>query len=116
MAIDVYVMPIWRFKTGDFQSPLEASGLVPTVHYVTPEGIFTRFDLRKRITRWRAKREVRAIAKAVSAANGNPVSWTDEGNCVYTSQFRGGDVLKAYIWWLGRQDLLGEFRLPDEGT
>ena len=46
-------MPIWRFKTGDFVSPLEKSGLVPVVHYATPEGTFTRFDLRKRLSRWR---------------------------------------------------------------
>ncbi len=24
MGLDVYVMPLWRFKVGDFRSPIEA--------------------------------------------------------------------------------------------
>ena len=36
MALDIYVMPLWRFKVGDFRSPIETatgirpSSLVPT--------------------------------------------------------------------------------------
>lgn len=116
MGVDVFVMPLWRYKVGDFESPLERSGLVPVVHYVTPEGIFTRFDLRGRISRWRAKREVRAVAREVSAANGKKITWTDEGDVVYTEQFHGVHPLWSFIWWLERRDLLGDFHMPAEGS
>jgi hypothetical protein len=109
-------MPMWRYKVGDFESPLERSGLVPVVHYATPEGIFTRFDLRGRVSRWRAKREVKAVAREVAAANGRAVTWTDEGDVVYSAQFHGVHPLWVYIWWLERQDLFGPFLLPEEGS
>lgn len=116
MATDVYVMPIWRFKVGDFESPLERLVPAEKIHYATPEGIFSKLDLRGRLSRWRARREVRAIAKAVSDANGVAVSWVDDGPCVYNAQFRAEHPLKSYIWWLERRDLLGEFQLPQDGS
>ena len=115
MAVDVYVMPIWRFKVGDFESPLERLAPASQVHYVTPQGIFTRLDPRAWLTRWRAKREVRSIQREVSAANGFPVSWVDEGACVYSAQLHTTDEFKSYIWWLERRELLGEFRAPKAG-
>lgn len=116
MGVDAYVMPLWKYKAGDFETPLEASGLTPEVTYVGPGGIFTR-------ERWtglwagrRAKREVRQLAREVSAANGGlSVTWTDEGNVVYAEQFRVGHPIRAYLWWRDRRDVLGEFRLPEEG-
>jgi hypothetical protein len=116
VGVDAYVMPMWRYKIGDFESPLERSGLSPNVFFSTPEGIFTRLDIRGRISKWRAKREVRGIARQVSAANGCPITWVDEGDVVYAEQFRTAHALWAYIWWLERQDLLGSFVLPEEGS
>jgi hypothetical protein len=116
MATDVFVMPIWRFKVGDFDSPLERLAPAEKIHYATPGGIVSKLDLRGRLSRWRARREVRAVARAVSAANGVAVSWVDEGPCVYDAQFRGEHPLKSYIWWLERRDLLGEFHLPEDGS
>ena len=116
MATDAYVMPIWQFKVGDFRSPLERLAPAEKIYYATPRGLVSKLDLRGRLSRWRARREVRAIAKAVSDANGAAVSWVDDGPCVYGEQFRAEHPLKSYIWWLERRDLLGEFQLPEDGS
>jgi hypothetical protein len=110
-------MPMWKFFAGDFRSPLELSGLAPVVHYATPDGgIFTRFDLRGRISRWRARRRVRELAGEVAMWTGRPIQWRDEGPTVYTAQFRTAHALRAYIWWYERRDLLPQFEQAEEAS
>ena len=117
MGTDVFVMPMWKFFAGDFQSPLELSGLAPVVHYAGIDGsIFTRFDIRRQVSRWRAKRRVKEIAGEVALWAGRPVAWKDEGANVHTSQFRTAHALRSYIWWYERRDLIPTFRLTEEGT
>ena len=41
MGLDVYVMPLWRYKLGDFRSPIEAAtGIRPKI--VTADGVEER--------------------------------------------------------------------------
>lgn len=110
-------MPMWKFFAGDFQSPLELSGLAPVVHYATPGGnIFTRFDIRARVSRWSARRRVKQIAGEVAMWAGRPIRWNDEGASVYTAQLHTAHELKSYVWWLERRDLVPTFTVTGEGT
>ncbi len=65
MGLGVYVMPIWKFKAGDFASPLEALGVAPVI--IGP-GITQRDrDARPRfITRWKAKPETRSLRREIT--------------------------------------------------
>jgi hypothetical protein len=91
-ALDLYVMPVWRFKVGDFRSPIEvATGGRPRI--VTADGIEERPAAVRWYERWRAKRQVAAIRKAVGAANRTTVQWRDDGDAVDTKQStRSGDT------------------------
>jgi hypothetical protein len=115
MSTDVFVMPLWRYKVGDFETALERSGLAPEVHYISSEGPISRVPLRSRFDRWRAKRVVKRLAREVSRANGHPVSWRDEGDLVHVQQLHTVHPLKAYLWWLDRRDLMPTFSLPPDG-
>src|SRR5437660_5185420 len=99
MAIDVYVMPLWRFKAGLFETPLE-QGLgklgFPTPKIVTPFGIISEADSVSESDPVQAKREVEAIRKAVEAANDAPIAWNDEGPIVYDAQCHGATSLQAF--------------------
>lgn len=115
MALDIYVMPLWRFKAGDFASPVErAIGLSPKI--ATPDGIEERPVRVGWLDRWPAKREVRAIRRAVERANEVPIRWRDEGEVVYAEQSRGMEPLRAYAMWLDHRDRLPEFEPPPEGN
>jgi hypothetical protein len=114
VALDVYVMPLWRFKVGDFSSPIEvATGIRPKI--VTPDGTEERPARVGWLGRWRARRRVAAIRKAVEAANNTRVQWSDEGGVVYAGQSRGFEPLRAYAWWLDCRDRFPEFGAPPEG-
>jgi hypothetical protein len=118
MGVDASFMPIWKYKVGDFQTPLEASGLAPgrTYTYILAEGALKRQRSPGLVARWRAKREVKRLAREVSAANGGQaISWNDEGEIVYSQQFRVDHEIKSYLWWWDRRDLFGDFKLPIEG-
>lgn len=114
MGLDVYVMPLWRFNIGDFHSPIEAAnGFRPKI--VTADGIEERPARVGWLGRWRARRQVAAICKAVEAANGTRVRWADEGGVVYAEQSRGFEPLRAYAKWLDYRDEFPEFGSPPEG-
>jgi hypothetical protein len=114
MGLDVYVMPLWRFKIADFQSPIEASlGIRPKI--VTAEGMEERPTRVGWIGRWRARRQVAAIRRAVEEANGVPVRWVDEGGVVYSAQSSGFEPLRAYAKWLDCQEQFRKFEQPPEG-
>ena len=115
MSLDIYVMPLWRFKAGDFSSPVErATGLRPKI--VTPDGFVERPTSVGWLARRRARREVASLRQAVGTACGTRVAWRDDGDTVFTGQ--GNDVLplKAYAQWLDFRDRFPVFEPPpDDG-
>jgi hypothetical protein len=115
MALDIYVMPIWRFKVRDFSSPIESKlGIRPKV--VSPNGIQEPPAKAGWIARWRARRQVAAIRKAVEAANGTSAHWRDDGEVVYAEQSHGIEPLRTFASWLDLRDRMPEFRPPPEGN
>src|SRR5436190_967696 len=118
MALDVYVMPLWRFKAGDFEAPIEQNlRLEPSV--VSVDGVEKPFRRRTGgLARWlhrsRARREVRAVRKAVEAANRVKVRWKDEGPVAYSHQSPGMEALRAYARWLDCRDRFPTFDAPPE--
>jgi hypothetical protein len=114
MGLDVYVMPLWRFKVGDFESAIEtAIDIRPKI--VTGGGIEERRTRVSWFGRWRARRQVAAICKAVESANSAGVSWSDEGRVVYAEQSRGFEPLRAYAKWLDCRERFPEFGAPPDG-
>jgi hypothetical protein len=114
LTLDVYVMPLWRFKMGDFRSPVEAAtGIRPKV--VTAGGIEERPARVGWIGRWRARRQVANIRKAVEAANGIRIQWSDEGGVVYGEQSQGFEPLRAYAKWLDCRSEFPAFEPTPEG-
>lgn len=113
MALDIYVMPLWRFKAGDFSSPIEREmGLRPRI--VTPEGFVERPTAVGWLARWRARREVASLQKSVGTACGTRVVWRDDGDVVYTGQ--GNDMLpiRVYARWLDFRDRFPTFEPPPD--
>ena len=117
MGLDVYVMPIWRFKAGDFATALEGWGMLPTIR-VTPGGMFQRDSDKPPgiFTRWKAKRARRCLQREIEAEIGHPVSWNDDGDVAYTQQSGGFESLRAFAKWLDYRDMLPTFDLPPEGN
>jgi hypothetical protein len=114
MALDIYVMPLWRYKVGDFRTPIEvATGIKPRV--VTPDGIDERPSAVGWLGRWKARRQVASIRKSVEKWNRVPIRWHDEGTVVYCEQSRGMESLRAYALWLDHRDRFPVFERPPEG-
>ncbi len=130
MSLDVYVMPLHRFKSGDFRSPIEiATGIrpkiiVPGEYAPAKQGWFARL-FRRGGNRPDVKqdepeevdhrRSVDEIRRAVEATNGIPISWTDEGDVIYSQQSGGMIALQAYAKWLDCRDRHSMFEAPPEG-
>jgi hypothetical protein len=114
VGLDVYVMPLWRFKVGDFRSPIEAAtGIRPKI--VTADGVEERPARVGWLGRWRARRAVASLHRAVEDANRTRIRWADEGGVVYAEQSRGFEPLRAYAKWLDCHDRFPEFGPPPEG-
>ena len=113
MGLDVFVMPLWKFKAGDFTSPIESAlGVRPK--YATPDGIVEQPTSVSWWARWRAKREVAAIRKAVAKTNRTEVRWNDEGGMVFSCQWPHFAPIRAYATWLDCRDRLAEFTTPPD--
>ncbi len=114
MALDVYVMPLWRFKVGDFRSPIELStGFRPKI--VTTDGMEERPAHASWFACWRGRRQVSTIRKTVEFANGTRIHWPDAGAVVYAEQSNGFEPLRAYSMWLDCREQFPEFTPPPEG-
>lgn len=117
MGLDVYVMPIWKFKAGDFASPLEALSL-SSVIIISPAGI-TRAKRRPRanfITRWKARRATQRLRREIAAEIGHSVQWNDNGEVAYAQQAHGFESLRAFARWLDYRDLFPTFDPPPENN
>ncbi len=113
MALDLFVMPLWRFKAGYFESPLETKlGLKPTI--VSLNGMYTLPYRWRWFTAYSARREVRSIKKEVAAQTGVPIDWKDDGPVVYSERPGGFEDLRAYAKWLDYRDRIPDFTAPED--
>ena len=115
MGLDVYVMPIWKFKAGDFAAPVQSLG---TVTIITPQGIMQRkADERPGfVTRWNARRATRRLRREIEAKIGHSVAWNEEGGVAYKQQARGFESLRAFATWLDYRDLFPTFEPPPDNN
>ncbi len=133
MALDVYVMPLWRFKAGDFTSPIEAAlGIKPTIISLSGEQTPSPPARPPWYLRWLAALgiieitvepdppdpavvraaavwEVNALKAEMSRLTGGPVDWHDEGGVHYSQQFHASGFLRAFAAWHDHRDALPEF-------
>lgn len=136
MALDVYVMPLWRFKAGDFTSPLEETlGIKPTVISLAAPSLprapwylrlLAKIGILQYVPRPReaspeerraaAVREVDALKAQLSELIGAPVEWSDTGGIYYNRQFHGPAVIRAFAAWHDHREELPEFTSPPEGN
>lgn len=114
MSLDIYVMPLWRFKVGDYRSPIEAAiGRRPKIitgHGAAPQPIAAGW-----VERWRARRKVTAVRKTVERENGVRLRWNDEGDVVFAQQGYGLLSLQVFAMWLHRRDRFPVFEPPANG-
>lgn len=126
MALDVYVMPLWRFKTGDFSAPTNnASGIAPTLLslsapprppiylrllsrlgfiQIDPQKVKTAEELRPE-----AIEEVNALKEMLSKATGKEIDWPDLGDVEYNKPFQEPGILRAFAAWHDHQQQLPQF-------
>ena len=139
MALDVYVMPLWRFKAGIFKSPIEAVlGIAPvTISLADPPPLVVRppRPWHLRLLAWsgiiefvdpppppspaeryaEALREIDALKEEMSRLSGLTVDWQDVGEQVYGSQFHDRyGFLRAFAAWCDHRDALPVFTDPPE--
>ena len=116
MALDVYVMPLWRFKAGD---------LTTGVQRLFPEnpGGSTAFrilrlpNIKAFIARRKAARRVRGVIKEAEKALGCRIQWRDEGDVVHSEQaWWGFEALRAYAKWLDLKDQIPAFEDPPDNN
>jgi hypothetical protein len=106
-------MPLWRFKLGDFRSPVEiATGIRPKI--VTAHGILEQAAPVGWLEWWRAKRQVDAIRKAAELVNNARLKWDDEGDVDYAEQSPGMEALRAYAKRMDCADQMPEFAASPE--
>lgn len=107
MGLDVYVMPIWMFKAGDFGSPLERLGVPVMIAGAGPLQELPRRPtfLQRCKARWQTRRLRREIEQEI----GHPVHWNDHGTVEYGEQARGLENVRAFARWLDYQDVLPAF-------
>lgn len=132
MALDVYVMPLWRFKAGDYDPALErALGLEPEVIYLSgssrPGLAWYRRFLAKfgkpvtdaveenRLKRIAAQEEVRKLKEEMTGLAGLPIDWPDEGDEVLGQQFYHPEEMQAFAAWHDHRDELPVFEHAPEG-
>ncbi len=124
-------MPLWRFKAGDFTSPIEeATGLEPTIISLaeTP-GAQPPWHLRwlaaigliefdepleetatdRSIVRTQARQQVGALKAELSQLTTLPVDWEDEGAVYYNKQFHASGFLRGFAAWQDHRDVMPEF-------
>jgi hypothetical protein len=114
MGLDIYVMPIWKFKAGNFRSPLEKIGLTPVT--VTPEGTVRQCRPPGFIQRWQGRRATRRLRREIEAEIGHAVRWNDEGAVALVEQGSAFESLRAFAKWQDCLDQLPTFDPPPENN
>jgi hypothetical protein len=135
MGLDVYVMPLWRFKAGDFISPIEVTlGVKPTT-------IAPGYGPKERLAPWYlrllarlgiieilpvsdepspeerraiAVQQVQSLKTRLTEITGTPVDWPDDGKVCYSEQFHNSSILKAFAAWCDHREELPEFLATSE--
>lgn len=132
MALDAYIMPLWRFKAGDFTSPIEETlGVKPNVvsladpapssppwylRLLAKAGIIELAPPRpsREERRTAAMREVAALKVQLTEMTGAPIDWPDEGGVHYNKQFHEPVTMRAFAAWHDHRDELPEFTNPPD--
>ena len=116
MSLDVYVMPMWRFKAGDVETAVQRL-LGGQSKMVTPRGILSPQRFKRFIARRKAKHQVRKIVAEAAKELKTSIDWHDEGEVVYSQQASWGfEALRAYAKWLDLQDNFPTFEEPPENN
>jgi len=107
MATDVYVMPMWMFRSGDVESSLSAFARKSGISFkvVRPAPMPSPA---KMLRKFFARRYVQEVQRRLSKAIGKPAQWNDEGKVHYNHQFHGHG-LWDYAFWFDYRDELPEF-------
>jgi hypothetical protein len=136
MAVDVYVMPLWRFKAGDFSSPIEtALGVKPTVIALqdfTPAAppwylrLLARLGLIELETpeqepsaeerRAMAIRSVDELKHEMTRLVGDSINWADAGEVIYHEQFHEPARMRAFAAWFDHRGDMPEFTEAPNGN
>lgn len=111
MSLSVYVMPVWKFKCGDFSSPVERLGLRPKT--VSFDGRITERRRPGFVERWYARRATRRLRREVGTELGRSVRWNDEGDVVYSEQGFGYNGLSDFARWQDYRDRLPTFEVRE---
>jgi hypothetical protein len=112
MSLDVYVMPMWRFKAGDVETATQRL-FGSRSNVLTPQGIISLKRIKGFLTRRKAKREVRRILAEAERTLNVHLEWHDEGDVVLAQQASWGfEALRAYAKWLDLRDHLPTFDDP----
>ena len=116
MSLDVYVTPLWRFKSGDVETAVEAMfGSDSTV--VTPSGILSRKRAASAWRRFRAKGEVRRLLKQIERELGFRPEWNDDGDTVFGEQTSWGfEGFRCFAKWLDVRDHFERLDDPPENN
>ena len=88
MALDVYVMPMWRFKAGDLTTGVQRQ-FADRATIVSPLGFLRLQNIKATLARRSAVRQVRAVVKEAEQSLGARLQWRDEGEVVFSQQ----------AWW-----------------
>ena len=111
MSVEIYVMPLWRFKAGDTRTAVEiATGIKPKI--VDGNGDIVDGPPPGWWPRWKARREVASLCRKVGRVNGTRIWWPDEGGQAYVGQSVGMESLRAFARWLDLRDQFQTFDAP----
>lgn len=113
MSLDVYVLPLWQFKSGSVQTAAQRvlsprSVLTAALGFLSP----SRIQARKR------GRELadKLVAEAEAILE-TKLAWRDQGAVVFAEQASWGfQALQAYAKWLDLTDVFPSFSEPPENN
>jgi hypothetical protein len=113
MSLDVYVLPLWQFKSGSVQTAAQ--------RVFSPRSVFNAVLGSLSPSRTQARKRGRELAsKLVAEAEGIlkiKLAWQDQGRVVLAEQASWGfQALRAYAKWLDLTDLFPTFPQPPENN
>jgi hypothetical protein len=119
MALDVYVMPLVRFKKGDFRTATERLGdnIGAKTTLMDAQGrVVRKSTADQRLADAQIGNSIRQIKQDVLRDNpGVALEWDDSGDIVYSEQGEF-QALRTYACWLDCQELFPHFEEPPKGN